>query len=96
MTDSSQSKKGVSYRRNPDLIGASIDDDLVMMSVDKGQYYGLSGVAPRVWELLENPHTFDQLVDRVLEEFEVTRDVCEKDLSEFLEQMEEFGLVEHA
>ena len=96
MKGSKESASGVFYQRNPDLIGASIDDELVMMSVDRGQYYGLGGVGPRIWELLEKPHTFDQLVDRVLEEFEVERAVCEKDMVGFLDQMEEFGLIVQA
>lgn len=83
-----------SYCRNPDLIGATIDDELVMMSVEHGQYYGLGGVGPRVWELIEQPRTLEQLVEQVLEEFEVEREVCEKDMVEFLEQMEKLGLVE--
>ena len=95
MMRSEKSTKSLKYQRNPDLIGASIDDELVMMSVEKGQYYGLGGVAPRVWELLQMPHTFDQLVDRFLDEFEVERPLCEKDMAGFLEQMEEFGLIEH-
>lgn len=95
MNPSSKSATPSRYVRNPDLIGASIDDELVMMSVEKGQYYGLGGVAPRIWELLQKPHTFDQLVDRILEEFEVERSLCEKDMVGFLEKMEEFGLIEH-
>lgn len=82
------------FRRNPDLIGAAIDDELVMMSVEHGQYYGLGGVGPRVWELIEQPQTMAQLVDQILEEFEVEREVCEKDLTEFIAQMEQLGLVE--
>ena len=83
-----------SFRRNPDLIGASIDDELVMMSVEQGQYYGLGGVGPRVWDLIEQPRTFSDLVDQILEEFEVEREVCEKDMLEFLGQMEKLGLAE--
>lgn len=82
------------FKRNPDLIGATIDDELVMMSIEHGQYYGLGGVGPRVWELIEQPQTMAQLVDTILEEFEVEREVCEKDLTEFLAQMEQLGLVE--
>ena len=82
------------FKRNRNLIGATIDDELVMMSVEHGQYYGLGGVGPRVWELIEQPRTLEQLVEQVLEEFEVEREVCEKDMVEFLEQMEKLGLVE--
>ena len=96
MKDEIVTSKNTMYRRNPDLIGASIDDELVMMSVERGQYYGLGGVGPRVWELLEKPHTLDQLVEEILEEFEVERGVCERDMVGFLERMEEFGLIVRA
>ena len=86
----------VLFRRNPDLIGANIDDELVMMSVDRGQYYGLGGVGPRVWELIEQPSTLDELVERILEEFDVEPDVCERDMRKFLEQMQQLGLVERS
>lgn len=94
MSDSMKNQKRATYRRNADLIGATIDDELVMMSVEHGQYYGLGGVGPRVWELLEQPRLLEQLVDRILDEFEVERRVCEADMIQFLEQMEKMGLVE--
>ena len=87
---------GVVFKRKDGLIGARIDDETVMMSVEHGQYYGLGGVAPRVWELLENPRQFDDLVDLILQEFEVGREVCEKDMFEFLEHMEKLGLIERS
>lgn len=91
---SDKTKLSGTYCRNPDLIGATIDDELVMMSVDHGQYYGLGGVGPRVWELIEEPRSFEELIDQILEEFEVSREVCENDMVEFLQQMEKLGLVE--
>ncbi|MGY6555538.1 MAG: lasso peptide biosynthesis PqqD family chaperone [Wenzhouxiangella sp.] len=84
------------FKRNSSLIGATVDDELVMMSVEHGQYYGLGGVGPRVWELLEEPRKFDELVELILQEFEVEREVCEKDMVEFLEQMEKLGLIERS
>ena len=81
------------FQRNPDLIGALIDNELVMMSAEKGQYYGLAGVGLRIWELLEQPRGFDQLVDQILDEFEVGREECQQDMAQFLKQMLELGLV---
>lgn len=86
----------VSFRRNQNLIGATVDDEIVMMSVEHGQYYGLGGVGTRVWELIEQPCPFGRLVDQILEEFEVEREICEADLAEFLLQMEQLGLVERS
>jgi len=84
------------FRRNPNLIGASIDDELVMLNIERDQYYGLRGVGSRLWELIEKPRSFSELVDQILEEYEVERETCEKDMAEFLGQMEELGLVERS
>ena len=96
MTENHGSLHGMIFRRNPDLTGATIDDELVMMGVEHGQYYGLTGVGPRVWELIEKPLTFNELLARILDEFEVELEVCEKDLAEFLKQMQHLGLVKRS
>ena len=41
--------------RNPNLVAANVDGDLVMMSVEQGEYFGITGVGSRVWELLATP-----------------------------------------
>ena len=43
--------------RDPDMIAAEMDGDLVMMSIERGEYFGVGGVGPRLWELLEAPWT---------------------------------------
>lgn len=40
------------YRRNADILAASLDGELVMMSIQAGNYYSIGGVGTRVWELL--------------------------------------------
>lgn len=82
------------YRRNPEVFGTTIDGEEVIMSVKHGQYYGLEGVGLRVWELIEEPRSFEQLVDHIQEEFEVELEICEKDLVAFLSEMERLELIE--
>ena len=94
MSEDNPASSEAKFRRNLDLIGAAIDDELVMMSVEQGQYYGLGGIGPRVWELLEEPCAIEDLVDAILEEFEVDSAVCEKDMTGFLKELEEFGLIQ--
>ena len=79
--------------RNQDLIAAEMDGDVVMLSIENGQYYGLTGIAPRIWELLETPHSVDQLLVDLLQHHSVAEDVLRADLDGFLTDMQQNGLL---
>lgn len=80
--------------RMPDLIASEMDGDLVMMSIERGEYYGISGVGTRVWELLERPVTLAEIVAAICREFEVDTSVGEQDMRQFLEELLKRGLVQ--
>lgn len=79
--------------RNPDLVAAEMDGDLVMMSIDHGEYYGVGGVGPRIWELLEQPITVEAITAIICDEFDVEADRCREDMHGFALQLLEMGLV---
>ncbi len=82
--------------RHPSLVAAEMDGDLVMMSVERGEYYGVSGVGPRIWELLEHPVTIEQMAAILCAEFAVDEADCTKDLLDFTGELLDMGLVQTA
>ncbi|MDR1156582.1 MAG: lasso peptide biosynthesis PqqD family chaperone [Bacteroidales bacterium] len=80
-------------QRQPDMVFTHIDDEVVMMSIETGEYYGLNPIASRIWELLEKPQTFDQLIDRLTQEFNIDKVTCQKDVMKFLGQLMEKKLL---
>ena len=82
--------------RDPDMIAAEMDGDLVMMSIERGEYFGVGGVGPRVWELLEAPHSVDDLCAVILREYEVDESTCRRDVLAFVEQLLDRGLLKTA
>lgn len=82
--------------RSPDQVSAEVDGEEVVLHLESGVYFGLEGVAARVWELLASPRTLAELVDRVTEEYAVEREACERDLRRFVGDLEREGLVERA
>lgn len=79
--------------RDPDLVSAEMDGDLVMMSVANGAYYAISGVGPRIWELLEQPISIAEIVKVITHEFEVDAERAQADAMTFAEQLVEMKLV---
>jgi hypothetical protein len=80
-------------KRNGDILTAPMDEMLLMMSVEQGKYFGLNGAGPRIWELLEQPLTEDELVAALLDEYEVTREVCAAEVAAFLAGLRERHLL---
>lgn len=74
-------------KRNPALVTSNIDGEIVMMSVDNGEYYGLDEIGTRIWDLLENPLLVNELVEKLTEEFEVGKEDCTRDTLEFLNDL---------
>lgn len=76
--------KSTRIRRNPDIIFNKIEDEVVMLSFEKGEYYGLDKTGSVIWTLLEKEMTFQELIESILLFFEITEEQCEKDTLEFL------------
>jgi hypothetical protein len=80
-------------QRNPEMVTSNIDGEIVMMSIENGEYYGLDEIGSRIWELLETPISADKLISCLLIEFDVEEVVCKTDTLDFLNDMFEKKLV---
>lgn len=76
-----------------DIVVSDIDDEKVMMSIEKGQYYALDPVGSRVWEFIEKPVRVSELIDVLLLKYDVDRKTCERDVLKFLEDLQEDGIL---
>lgn len=79
--------------RTPDILATDIDDELVLMSIDLGNYYGISSTARRIWELLDAPTTLGALLERLAGEFDAPVEILRADVCTFLEKLQLEGLV---
>ena len=75
-------------------VSADLEGEAVILDTDAGEYYGLNEVGARIWSLLQEPMTFDELVNTLLGEYAVERDQCEREAERLLGQMAEKNLIE--
>lgn len=80
--------------RRSEVVAADLDDELVMMSVEQGNYYGLDSIGKDIWGLLTKPKSFQDLCRGLMERYSVDEVVCEKDVKEFLKRMIDEGLMD--
>jgi len=79
--------------RSQNQLAGDIDHEIVLLSIDRGEYYELNGAGSRIWELIETPVTVSSMVDRLCEEFDVARATCESQVLDFLGKMLTEGLI---
>ena len=75
------------------MVSGNMDGEIVMLSLQRGEYFGLDKVGSRIWELIEQSIVVDNIKKVLLDEYEVDVLTCEKDLLEFLEDLESKGLI---
>jgi len=56
-------------------------------------YYGLNDIGAQIGNLIQEPKTVKELLESLLEEYEVTLGRCEHDLLALLQEMAGTGLI---
>jgi len=71
-------------RRSDALLSTSLGDDVVMMDIEQGAYYGLEAVAARIWALTEQPVSVGSLCERLVTEYQISPEQCQQEVLTFL------------
>ena len=69
-------------------------DGAIVLDIRQGQMFNLNFVGSRILELLETGATESGIVDEISQKFEVSRDVAESDVREFIESLKQHHLLE--
>ena len=81
------------YSRNDQVIDGELDDNQVMMHLEKGKYYGLNPIGKSIWALLETPKSFDEITTALLTEFDVSEEQCIEETKMFIDKATEFDIL---
>jgi hypothetical protein len=69
-------------------------DGAIVLDIRQGQMFNLNFVGSRILELLETGATESAIVDEISQKFEVSRDIAESDVREFMESLKQHHLLE--
>lgn len=78
---------------NPDVIVGRVEDEVVMMNIERGNYYGLNSSASRIWQLLEQDTCIAAICEQLQQDYDVDAGVCEREVQRFIAQMIDEKLV---
>ena len=64
---------------SPQVVARQVGNETVLLDLASGTYFGLDPVGARMWQLIEAGKTLSEVCDQMVEEYEVARDVLERD-----------------
>jgi Coenzyme PQQ synthesis protein D (PqqD) len=76
-----------------DLISAPVDGEVVILSVERGTYYGLDEIGTEIWQRLDSPVRVDVLCEDLAAKYAADRRTIERDVLTLLESLLAEGLV---
>ena len=63
-------------------------------AIDFNGMITLNEIAVFIWKLLQEDHSYDEILHTILNEYDSTEDQVRKDLDDFLKQMKEANLIQ--
>ncbi|MFC1834085.1 PqqD family protein [Thermodesulfobacteriota bacterium] len=86
-------------RKSTDLVSRLIAGELVMIPLrqspkEVSRIYAINEVGGRIWDLLDGSRSLGEILECLLEEYEVSRVDAETSLLGFLEELKRIGAVE--
>ena len=79
--------------KNSSLVETRKNDELVILNMDNGKYYGLQDTSLEIWELLEVCTDEDELINQALNIYNENKDTIKKEVKEFIFNLTKEGLI---
>ena len=79
--------------RVADILSTEVNGQTVLLSIEQQKYFSMRTTSQRVWELLEAPCTLAQICEKLVQEYDVEPQACEREAETFLRDLWEQRLI---
>lgn len=80
--------------RLADTSARTIGDETIVLNLPRSRYFTIRGVGVRLFELLAEETSVDDLVDTIVAEYDVNHAVARRDVEAFIARLRDEGLVQ--
>lgn len=81
------------FVQNKEVIQSKIGDEVVMLDIESGFYFGLNSVGSEIWSHLSEPITIEDLLNKLMARFDIDKETCQKDTMEFFNHLLEKNII---
>ncbi len=72
---------------DPQVLSCDISGEAIILDPRSGTYFGLNAVGATIWSMLGTPHSFSQICEQILSDYDVTPEQCELETRELIEKL---------
>lgn len=69
------------------VMARQVGDETVILDLASGTYFGLDPIGARIWQLMGDGKSLSEILDIMLDEYDVTREAMEHDLIKLAEEL---------
>ena len=80
-------------RPAPDVVSRKVGEELVLLDLQRGVYFGLDEVGARIWALMLDDADASTIVARLADEYEAPRQELEDGVNQLLLELQSQGLL---
>jgi len=76
-----------------EILSNKLSDEEAILNLKNSVYYGLDPVGARIWALIQKPISVDDILNTLLQEYDVERDLCLRDIQDLLGKLASEDLI---
>ncbi|MCC6129444.1 MAG: PqqD family protein [Acidobacteria bacterium] len=80
-------------QKSPDVLFRNLSGEAVLLNLATGNYFGLDPVGTRIWEILETRERLQDVIEAIVQEFDVDEATARRDLFALVSELEAKGLI---
>jgi hypothetical protein len=70
-----------------------LDGEKVMIDFSSGKYFLLKGAANEIWDYIQSPITISDIIQRLMNTYDVAEETCRESTFSFLSQLKNYGFI---
>ena len=76
------------------IFSSELDGETVLMSLTQAAYFGLDSTGQVIWNMIDQPRPVGDLCDKLVADYNVERTTIERDVFDFLNELNKEGLIQ--
>jgi len=75
------------------VFAQEVDGEMVLLDMNSENYFGLDAVGTDIWQTMQEKETLQNVLEALLEQYDVEEEVLKNDLLAFVQRLKESGLI---